>query len=428
MKGRKPQKLNSRGFTLIELIVCIAVLAIISVPIFQAFILSAKTTGKASQKGSATLAAQNIYEQIQSAGYEYIFPSDPDSTTSPKEHIPADEAGLKTVFGCTAGSASIDLATETETISMKGISVGGRTYDAVVKLDPKPLLEDDPTQTNDYFKNAAETGVNDRKMTLNTSFKNVLPPNSAGMDTRAENEAIKDYPGAVITGRSRAIAISFSKEEKDSVVKFTPEVAYTYFFSFVYEKEENGKVKKFTGEKTVTETDTGDAILYDPDKPFRLWFFYLPYYEGTSAGTFNWQGATITYPTGVKDLFLIDNSDKINCEVCLVKQSAGATSSNETAYGAEVRLYEPSGSDDMTVWTNMDESVMESKRGQKVGGPYNFRRYSDTMNYLSNDISSEGFIRKLKKDRLCGVTIEIYRKDHADTDEALAVLTGEKLG
>ena len=61
---------DDRGFTLVELIVAIVILAIVFVPLLSAFVTGARTQAKSSQKNAATLAAQNIIEQIQADSIE----------------------------------------------------------------------------------------------------------------------------------------------------------------------------------------------------------------------------------------------------------------------------------------------------------------------------------------------------------------------
>ena len=68
--ARGARRRDDRGFTLVELIVAIVILAIVFVPLLSAFVTGARTQAKSSQKNAATLAAQNIIEQIQADSIE----------------------------------------------------------------------------------------------------------------------------------------------------------------------------------------------------------------------------------------------------------------------------------------------------------------------------------------------------------------------
>lgn len=63
-KKTKNSQLNS-GFTLLEVLVAVIILAIVCIPVFRAFVTSANTTAKSKFKMRATNAAENLMEDIQ---------------------------------------------------------------------------------------------------------------------------------------------------------------------------------------------------------------------------------------------------------------------------------------------------------------------------------------------------------------------------
>ncbi|MBR5360501.1 MAG: prepilin-type N-terminal cleavage/methylation domain-containing protein, partial [Lachnospiraceae bacterium] len=70
---QKKNKLNSRcdrGFTLIEVLVAVIIIAIVAIPVLKAFVTSANTTGKSKMKMRATNAAENIMEDLVSLSVE----------------------------------------------------------------------------------------------------------------------------------------------------------------------------------------------------------------------------------------------------------------------------------------------------------------------------------------------------------------------
>ncbi|MCR4787626.1 MAG: prepilin-type N-terminal cleavage/methylation domain-containing protein [Lachnospiraceae bacterium] len=76
-KIRRNKELNNhtlvsldKGFTLIEVLVAVIIIAIVSIPVFRAFVTSANTTSRSKMKMKATNAAQNIMEDLSSLSVE----------------------------------------------------------------------------------------------------------------------------------------------------------------------------------------------------------------------------------------------------------------------------------------------------------------------------------------------------------------------
>nr|WP_294492286.1 type II secretion system protein [uncultured Anaerosporobacter sp.] len=59
------EKEENKGFTLVELLVCVAILAIISVPLLNSFFVAGKTNEKAKEIQRTTTLAQNIMETVK---------------------------------------------------------------------------------------------------------------------------------------------------------------------------------------------------------------------------------------------------------------------------------------------------------------------------------------------------------------------------
>lgn len=72
MRRKQEIKLNNKGISLVELLVAITILSIISVVVFQGFILSARTNSKAKIQHKATSLAQNILEGMKAENTDDI--------------------------------------------------------------------------------------------------------------------------------------------------------------------------------------------------------------------------------------------------------------------------------------------------------------------------------------------------------------------
>lgn len=536
MKKRRIRKLNKKGFSLIELIVAIAILAIVTVPLLQAFVFSARTTGKAQKTGYATLAAQNVYETVRSISFDSLFPTDPNSTSDPKEHMAAEEATLN---GFNAASASADVDGDKETISLNSISAGGRNYDARVILDASG-------NSNTYYKyDSDEKGVNDKALTAQTQFDNVFQQgggNVSDPDERAEvcvPETTSE--GAIKTEtQRRVIELTFdtSVNSDGAIQSVTPVITYCYYidYSITRKSTETGvtsggaitpggggeepdsgdtpsaKIQSRSwfaadpvdggepsdggnptdggdpdtggipihvddpdedensdgenpdaGEPTtkskvtvthviVDGTKVGEADgsarfeyrmdpvkNFDPSKPFRIWIFYKPYKAGKGSNAeFHWLSGpsdsgfngTVgwSYPAE-EDLFLINNVSGLQGDICLIPQTSEA-GADDGVYSASVRLYEPgvSGIQNMNVWSTMGKGSEAAGSTKASMGRFPVLRYTSENNYDMDGIDSSGVIKKVKGDRMCAVTINIYEEGHlGESDHLLYTLDGVKL-
>ena len=73
-KGENTQmnKENNKGFTLIELIVSVAILAIITAPFLNAFVIAAKNNAEANVKQNVTSHAESIMERFKAESFETL--------------------------------------------------------------------------------------------------------------------------------------------------------------------------------------------------------------------------------------------------------------------------------------------------------------------------------------------------------------------
>ena len=72
---------DDRGITLVELIVSIAILAIIVLPFLNSFVMAAKTNAKSKNELNATHLAENIMEGVEknsmkTLAYQFNYPSE----------------------------------------------------------------------------------------------------------------------------------------------------------------------------------------------------------------------------------------------------------------------------------------------------------------------------------------------------------------
>ena len=63
---------NNKGFSLVELIICVAILAVATVPLYQSMTLSARTNAKAQSKQNATSLAESVMEEIKASSMQKV--------------------------------------------------------------------------------------------------------------------------------------------------------------------------------------------------------------------------------------------------------------------------------------------------------------------------------------------------------------------
>lgn len=75
MRHKIREKGNQNGFTLLELLIAVAILAVIVVPILAAFLISVETNAKAKDKQRAAVAASNVVEDFKGRDMEQMIAS-----------------------------------------------------------------------------------------------------------------------------------------------------------------------------------------------------------------------------------------------------------------------------------------------------------------------------------------------------------------
>lgn len=147
-KGSRKKHKGNEGFTLVEVILSIAILALISVPLMKYFTDSMRYAASAAEKQGATLLAQETLEYVKAQKRIVVWQAAKDESNLPKMHFDLTEE-LKNKFqvdpdmkfndvedgqsGFAFGSGS---GTLTYTYTDAAAS-GGRSYDVVVTLDTK---------------------------------------------------------------------------------------------------------------------------------------------------------------------------------------------------------------------------------------------------------------------------------------------------
>ena len=162
-QGKK--NLNNYGFSLIELLISIAILAIVIAPLLNNFVIAAKVSAKARKIQNETLLAQNIMEDIKSKSIEdiaeeYNYP-DPGIIKSELKWINGmDSSGgyevvnagerssqpILDALGVNTGQYILENKQDKPYIfTQQGIEYGNKNYDALITMDSKTYIQTDPS-------------------------------------------------------------------------------------------------------------------------------------------------------------------------------------------------------------------------------------------------------------------------------------------
>lgn len=256
---------NEKGFTLLELLVAVAILAVICIPFMFAFVTTSNINSKTKEQQRAKFAATNAMEEIRSKKVEDILK---DSTTV------ANEDG-----------------TYTYTIEQTS---DGRDYTCEAILDPRYESEENNKEATEYNaeKLAKIYGMNSAydcfceiDATQDTSKLEQLAEIRLG---NRNNDTVE----AIYKNVNREIVVT---------IKETEEGATQVIVKTIYKDMYNG---------AVNTVETQDQCIYSNSSEGvnlrGIYLFYSPLYNANK--------------TTAKETITIENEDEIPCTVYVCRQ------------------------------------------------------------------------------------------------------------
>ena len=153
--------IENRGFSLVEVLVCIAILAIICIPLFKSFGTSALLNNKAHYTQKTTAYAQAEMETIKSvtlAQYETMVAgyTDEDGNSSGTVTVGETDTGLQSQFPADYPEELFQIVDCTR----KNIKIGSKFYQMSVRINPIPYSQSSGgTDQEALTKNASDANV-----------------------------------------------------------------------------------------------------------------------------------------------------------------------------------------------------------------------------------------------------------------------------
>ena len=193
LRKLKAFRADSRGLTLVELIVGITLLAIIITPLLHAFVTGANTERKGRQYGEATVAAENLAETVQASGLS---------------QLPAALGKLGT------------LEISSSPFKLTGVREGSSTFDATITLTPS----------------AKSSNINADKIAISNSMDGVIDMTGADVNGKAAYENFLALYNTPITvkplERSNIIVTAVPIAGSDKQFTLTANISYSASISY----------------------------------------------------------------------------------------------------------------------------------------------------------------------------------------------------
>lgn len=438
-------KNDDRGVTLVEIIVSIAILAIIVLPFLNAFVTATKTNVKAKNEMNATHLATNIMEGIEknsmkTLAYQFNYPSEgfdvadgfniSDGSSACEllkksgkfdnvkrlEDISAEIVNKddvitscihKTDASAQIGDTSLWDFRESDAhkyyFYMSGVQSGTKKYNALVTVDAKSDAS-----------NKDQTGKPNNKV---TKYNMDEVADMSAMDANFDCMSADRYsatniisalnnmnPGLSVQQSDIKRTITIDIEKSGVASNKATKVTVSYSYSI-----KNG-VKKTFPDPTSALKDDYTMVIYDNSSDTvnhnlrNVYLFYNPWY--TSTGN-TWDTAN--------DVIIVNNKDKVDCTVNIVKQKTisdqSELSTKESTYKAYVKVSEP-GNRTGHAYTHIATNL-----NVNMGAPDNPLQpdqaiYGFNNNVIQNDVKAIVDIKNLTKsnasERLYDVKVAVY--------------------
>ncbi len=377
MKAKK-----NGGYSLLELLVAVVILAIIAAPFLQSFIMSVKTNEKAKKTEQATIAGQNIMEQLKAADIE-------DIKMSPDVEIKENpENGGKVI-----------------TFISEDINVDNRVFQARVTLDAGADSEADNEITDYNRESLAQLYSMD-------SQQDGFYVQPADLDIQMAGRF--GVSADTLTDINREITLDINKTEDST----TAEVGITYTC--------NGMEQYTSPRKQCIYTSRDDALNLR-----NIYIFFYPMYNSNGGMP--------------RETITIHNNDCVPVNIYLIKQTAGL-SGNEALYQINLQVIEKNRTeyikDDIllpltSIRTNLSAQedlsaipVIYKQLAQltysRDGISYQSQETIEGSVYSTEQLLDlKGLTAEAADDRVYRATVEVYEKDDAE-HEILVSLTGTK--
>jgi prepilin-type N-terminal cleavage/methylation domain-containing protein len=373
-------KKNNQGFTLVELLVALAILAIVIVPFLHGFVVSAQVNSKAKKVLRATTAGTNVMELLKSESMEKLLEETYETTDADGNAV-------------TLKALSYDDTNKVYNFTFTDQTVDGTAFRVEGTLDPTIYTNVDTNPDTDDGFNDAQDIIYDMN-----SANNAFVVQSTGMNSECANSLTS------VSGQfdqiTRTITIDIKNNGTTSTVFAT--IAYTDGSSTVYGMKN----------QCVFSSAGSDEELEN------VYLIYEPGFGSGSGGQ-------------MKEYIEINNEDNYPVQVFLIKQADESVSVyDESLYHVNIAVKEDNRSDSdyfdadgsfhvvTQLRTNVDESKISLEFLPHVTNGIDTTPAKTAVG-LKNLVSGDA------EERLYRVTLKVFEQDDW-TGEVLYEMQGTK--
>lgn len=453
MSRRHRKQMDNRGFSLVELLVAIVILAIVVVPLLHTFISSARTNSMARRRLRVTTAAQDIMEglkadTVEEISYQFNYPyADEFGGTIPadiqdvnrfhivsprmvegdirelrsdgsSDYTPAvlgEDAASKDAV--TASTYSVDAGVNYEFIghkegeaddgiyyfSMEDVTMQNTNFDALIKIDATQYRGDktDPTKHN------AQEVVSITNM--NTKYDAFYVQSTDLVKQVVQTYNAKYSPEPEITADKLVMTIRIAVTNTVSGEKNLTKVTLTYEFTIPGVTDQPDPVKHVIYNNVESGKDLEEVYL-----------FYMPMYYGT------------------QDTIIYENMDHVPATLYVIKQEPESVTPqlriDESTYRCEVQIKENTSSfaDRCTLLrTNLHTNLYDAFETTDITNTITAPAYKyDGLARTKEELEVKELTGLEKQDRIFDITIGIYEPGAAakkfPAEDRITTLTGSK--
>ena len=369
---------QNKGFTLVEVLIAITILAIIVAPLLHAFVTAARTNAKAKQLMKATTLAQNVMEEMKANSLEDVARQFNSSVTTSYTDNTSVVGMATTSYEAVVGASGYEgvITSENETPGVpanasirtgatpEGDFVGQASGEYHFMLE-EVVRESAKFDIALHITKNAANGTHDL-----TNINAMNEPDCGYYEQSLSDEnaivqfdtAIQSYPNALGTltqaeireAMQRTITIDIASVSNNETVKIT----YNYEIPSGYTQEQD---------RYYSESVTIFDNYLSGEKLKAVYLYYKPLYEGVG-----------------RDIIEVVNESNLDVDVYLIKvKGEGYSDYNDANYTPTIRLKETialNGESNALLCTNINKttSFSYSVLGSSL-------RYTDLGNEQSTD-------------------------------------------
>ena len=361
LEGKQRSDRRNRGFSLVELLVAMIILAIVVTPLLRSFVVAARTNAKARKVIQANTSVQNLMEEIKGDPLADVlravngFNKDEKGETI---HVSLPSSGFEAVLNggsytaVSAANSAVSAITETDAggtvivtgstftpnssgeyhVVLDGITNGHSTYDALLTLtadSSKTLDNPDILSMNrkdcGYYLQPGEQSINAASVFAdsNASYKSANP--DLNISSRSADE--------MLSTMTRQMTVDITKDNASGYVTVNLKSVYDCGAGLTDPADRKIEENNLVFNNYGSGQDMKNVYIY----------YYPLYNSGPSA----------------RDSIIINNTSNLDVGVYLIcmRDTATATAFLESNYKADLELQETDAAAFHTrVCTNVDSS------------------------------------------------------------------------